>query len=68
MKTIELTPTTIASFDSTAMTTRVSNFTKTAKKCKKAVKELLKIYQDFCKFVKPMYVYQDKQFMVEKET
>ena len=43
MKTIEITPTTIASFDSTAMTTRVSNFKKTAKK---AVKELLKTYQD----------------------
>ena len=36
MKTIELTPTTVANFDSTAMTTRVSNFKKAAKKFIKA--------------------------------
>ena len=36
MKTIELTPTTVANFDSTAMTTRVSNFKKAAKKFFKA--------------------------------
>ena len=36
MKTIELTPTTAANFDSTAMTTRVSNFKKAAKKFIKA--------------------------------
>ena len=36
MKAIELTPTTAANFDSTAMTTRVSNFKKAAKKFIKA--------------------------------
>ena len=36
MKAIELTPATAANFDSTAMTTRVSNFKKAAKKCLKA--------------------------------
>ena len=67
MKTIELTPTTIASFDSTAKTPRVSNLKKTAKKCKKAVRKLIETYLDFCRFVKPMYVYEDKQFPLEKE-
>ncbi len=36
MKAIELTPATAANFDSTAMTTRVSNFKKAAKKFIKA--------------------------------
>ena len=67
MKTIELTPTTIASFDSTAKTTRVSNLKKTAKKCKKAARKPIETYLDFCRFVKPMYVYEDKQFPLEKE-
>lgn len=67
MKTIELTPATVVSFDSTAMTTKVSKFQKTAEKCKKAVRNLIKTYQDFCRFVTPMYVYQEKQFSLEDE-
>ena len=36
MKTIGLTPTTVANFDGTAMTTKMSNFKKAAKKFIKA--------------------------------
>ena len=36
MKTMELTPTTVAKFDSMTMATRVNNFKKTAKKILKA--------------------------------
>lgn len=36
MKTMDLTPTTVANFNSMAMTTRVSNFKKAAKKFFKA--------------------------------
>ncbi len=48
MKAIELTPTTAANFDSTAMTTRVSNF-------KKAAKKFIKATCRFLVMISPVY-------------
>ena len=56
MKTMELTPTTVANFDSTAMETRVSNFKKAAKKCFKATCRFLVMISP----VYPQYVASQK--------
>ena len=56
MKAIELTPATAANFDSTAMTTRVSNFKKAAKKFIKATCRFLVMISP----VYPQYVASQK--------
>ena len=56
MKTMELTPTTVANFDSMAMETRVSNFKKAAKKCLKATCRFLVMISP----VYPQYVASQK--------
>ena len=57
MKTMELTPTTVANFDSTAMATRVSNFKKAAKKFFKATYRFLMVISP----VYPQYVESQKR-------
>ena len=57
MKTMELTPTTVAKFDNTAMATRVSNFKKAAKKFFKATYRFLMVISP----VYPQYVESQKR-------
>ena len=54
---MELTPTTVANFDSTAMATRVSNFKKAAKKFFKATYRFLMVISP----VYPQYVESQKR-------